>query len=92
MPPARAGMDQRWIRTELGGKFDPTNWARKQREGWKARPADSVPKDFPVPRIDQGKLAGCIGIEGMILCERPLAMSSVARSTSTSRRRCAPRR
>lgn len=75
MPPARPGMDQRWIRTELAGKFDATNWARKQREGWKPRRAETVSEDFPVPRIDDGKFSGLIGIEGNILCERPLAIS-----------------
>lgn len=75
MPPAQKGMDQRWIRTVINGKDDATNWARKQREGWRARKADTVPENFPVPRIDHGKFSGFIGIEGMILCERPLAIS-----------------
>ena len=75
MPPARPGMDQRWIRVAMNGRDDATNWARKQREGWKAREAATVAKSFPVPRIDQGKFSGFIGIEGMILCERPLRIS-----------------
>lgn len=75
MPPARPGMDQRWIRTESGGKADPVNWSRKQREGWRPRPADTVAEDFPVPRIEHGRFAGSIGVEGMILCERSMALS-----------------
>ena len=75
MPPARPGMDQRWIRTELAGKPDATNFAPKQREGWKLRKADTVSDDFPVPKIDHGKFAGYIGIEGNVLCERPMALS-----------------
>ena len=75
MPPARSGMDQRWIRVSIGGRDDATNWARKQREGWRPRAASSVPEDFPVPKIDQGKFAGFIGIEGNVLCERPMAIS-----------------
>lgn len=74
MPPARPGQDQRWIRIEINGKPDQSNWARKQREGWKPRAADTV-GDFPVPKIEQGKHAGYIGIEGMILCERPMSIS-----------------
>lgn len=73
MPPARSGMEQRWIRVSVYGREDQSNWARKQREGWSPRKADTV-GNFPVPKIDQGKHVGLIGIEGMILCERPKAM------------------
>lgn len=75
MPPAQPGMDQRWIRVAMNGKDDATNWARKQREGWSPRKAETVPKDFAVPKIDQGKFSGYIGIEGMILCERKMSIS-----------------
>mgnify|MGYP001561004726 CR=1 FL=1 len=75
MPPARPGMDQRWIRVSMNGRDDATNWARKQREGWHPRDAATVSKNFPVPRIEQGKFAGFIGIEGSVLCERPLRIS-----------------
>ena len=75
MPNARPGMDQRWIRAAMKGQDDATNWARKLREGWKPRKADTVPEDFPVPRIEHGKHSGYIGIEGMILCERPMEIS-----------------
>src|SRR3990172_5639555 len=57
MPPAQAGMDQRWIRSAMMGQADNTNWARKIREGWKPRPAETVSDDFPVPRIDDGRFA-----------------------------------
>ena len=75
MPPARPGMDQRWIRFAIRGQDDSTNWARKMREGWKPRKADTVPEDFPVPRLDHGRMAGLIGIEGSVLCERPMGIS-----------------
>lgn len=67
--PKRRGMVQRWIRVGLQGKADPINWARKQREGWRPRKADTVPENVPVPTISGGKFDGCIGVEGMILCE-----------------------
>jgi hypothetical protein len=68
-PPPRKGMVQRWIRVGSLGKDDATNASRKFREGWVPRKANSVPPDFPLPHIDNGKFAGCIGIEGMVLCE-----------------------
>ena len=75
MPPAKPGMDQRWIRFASMGKEDSTNYARKSREGWKPRPAESVSADFDVPRMDTGRFAGGIVVEGMVLCERPMAIS-----------------
>ena len=65
----RAGMVQRWIRVAVRGEADPVNTARKFREGWQPRAVSTVPKNIPVPRVDSGKYAGCVGVEGMILCE-----------------------
>jgi len=73
-PPARKGFAQRWIRVGMAGKDDPTNTARKFREGWKPRPASSIPASYHSPTIGHGKWAGCIGVEGMLLCEMPEAM------------------
>lgn len=70
-PPARPGFVQRWIRVGMNGKDDPTNTARKFREGWKPRPASSAPASYHSPTIQHGKWAGCIGVEGMLLCEMP---------------------
>jgi hypothetical protein len=70
-PPALPGMVQRWIRVGSMGKADPVNTARKIREGWRPRPADTVPDDFPVPRLETGKFTGAIGVEGMVLMQMP---------------------
>lgn len=70
-PKERNGFAQRWIRVGSNGKDDPTNTSRKFREGWRPRPASSVPASYHAPTISQGKWAGCIGVEGMILCEMP---------------------
>lgn len=75
MPPARPGMDQRWIAFAINGHETPTNYMRKLREGWKPRSSDSIPQDFPVPTVDHGKWAGCIVVEGSVLCERPISIS-----------------
>lgn len=70
-PPPRPGFVQRWIRVGMLGQDDPTNTARKFREGWKPRPATSIPASYHTPTIQHGKWAGCIGVEGMLLCEMP---------------------
>ena len=74
-PAARPGFVQRWIRVGSMGQDDPTNTARKLREGWKPRPAASVPPDYHAPTLSHGKWAGCIGVEGMLLCEMPQSMA-----------------
>ncbi len=78
-PPARPGFTQRWIRVGSMGRDDPTNTARKFREGWKPRPAESVPAGFHMPTISHGNWAGCIGVEGMLLCEMPDKMAQKRR-------------
>jgi len=40
------------------------------REGWEARKAETV-KSKLFPTINHGQWAGCVGIEGMLLCEMP---------------------
>ncbi len=69
--PARPGMVQRWIRVSSRGENDTTNVSRKFREGWVPRKAETLPKGFMAPTIERGSFVGCIGVEGMILCEMP---------------------
>lgn len=73
-PAPRTGFVQRWIRVGTGNSDDPTNTARKFREGWKPRPASSIPSSYHAPTIQHGKWVGCIGVEGMLLCEMPETM------------------
>jgi hypothetical protein len=73
-PPPRPGFVQRWIRVGMNGKDDPTNTSRKFREGWKPRPASSIPASYHAPTIQHGNWSGCIGVEGMLLCEMPEKM------------------
>lgn len=73
-PEARPGFVQRWIRVGIMGEDDPTNTSRKLREGWKPRPVSSIPVSFHAPTISHGKWSGCIGVEGMLLCEMPKTM------------------
>lgn len=75
-PPARPGFKQRWIRVAIHGTDDPANTTRKFREGWKPRPANTIPATFPLPTISNGAWAGCVGIEGSILCEMPIELAN----------------
>ena len=70
-PDPREGVEFRWIATAVMGQPMTPNVSSKFREGWTPRPADTIPKDFPVPTIAQGQWEGHVGIEGMILCEMP---------------------
>ena len=69
-PDARPGFIQRWVATTIQGKDTPDNVYKRMREGWEPRKASTV-KDQKFPTINHGQWAGCIGIEGMLLCEMP---------------------
>ena len=69
-PETRPGYIQRWVATTIQGKATPDNVYKSMREGWEPRKASTV-KDQKFPTINHGQWAGCIGIEGMLLCEMP---------------------
>ena len=70
-PEARPGFVQRWVATSIQGKDTPDNVYKRMREGWEARKAETV-KSKLFPTINHGQWAGCVGIEGMLLCEMPV--------------------
>ena len=69
-PEARPGYVQRWVATTIQGKETPDNVYKRMREGWEPRKSDTV-KEQHFPTINHGQWVGCIGIEGMLLCEMP---------------------
>jgi hypothetical protein len=71
-PDPRPGFAQRWVRTQADGQPDPRNVAKRLNQGWLPRKADTVPKGIACPTLQHGEFAGVVGIEGMILMERPL--------------------
>jgi len=73
-PPARPGYKQRWVATSILGQDNPTNWAKRMREGWQPRDPKTVTGGKSYATIEHGKFAGFIGIEGMVLCEMPEEM------------------
>lgn len=84
-PPARKGFVQRWVRVGMLGVDDPTNVARKMREGWKPRPPDTIPADFQLPTISHGEWSGCIGVEGSVLMEMPESLAKKRRDATDAR-------
>ena len=69
-PKARPGYVQRWVATTILGKETPDNVYKRMREGLEPRKSDTV-KEQHFPTINHGQWVGCIGIEGMLLCEMP---------------------
>jgi hypothetical protein len=95
-PPPRPGMEQRWIRFQLGDKNDPRNWSRKTRERWSPRRLETVTEDFTPPTLTHGQLGDVIGVGDLILCERPreigLARKRYFREKTTRQMAAAERR
>jgi hypothetical protein len=71
--PAREGYVQRWVRTSIHGNEDQSNVFKKVNKGWKPRERSTVPKGQYVMHVDFEGL-DVIGIRGMILMERPIAL------------------
>jgi len=71
--PPQPGYVQRWVRTSTRGEEDQSNVFKKMNKGWKPRQRSTVPKGQFVPHIDFEGL-DVIGIRGMILMERPMAL------------------
>lgn len=69
-PPPRPGMEQRWIRFQLGANADPQNISRKLRDGWAPRKLETVTEDFNPPTIEHGSLGSVISVGDLLLCER----------------------
>lgn len=78
-PPPREGMEQRWVRFQLGGKNDPRNWTRRSRGRWVPRSLESVDAQFAPPTISHGQLGEIIGVGDLILCERPASIGQARR-------------
>lgn len=72
-PPPRPGMTQRWIRVGTADRQDANHQAKQFRNGWRPRRADTVPEGYFPPTLQHGSYSGCIGVEGLILCEMPVA-------------------
>jgi hypothetical protein len=78
-PAPRPGMVQRWVRmTHRDGK-DSINWSGKFREGWRPRPAESVPDEWKHLSGMQDS-SSLITVGGSVLCEMPEKVLAQKRS------------
>lgn len=69
-PPARPGMEQRWVRVLVGDKNDVKNWAKQKKQHWTPRTLDTVPEDFNPPTQQVAGIGDVIMVGDLILCER----------------------
>ncbi|MBX3504417.1 MAG: hypothetical protein KF895_02985 [Parvibaculum sp.] len=74
-PDPLPGMTQRWIRTSLLNADDPRNIAKKTGEGWRPRPADTVPGSYTGTRANDPRFGGVIQVAGMVLCHMPIRLA-----------------
>ena len=70
-PDPRPGFVQRWVAVTIGGEHHALNVNRRMAEKWRPRDPSTVPGGFQAPTISHGNFVGCIGVEGMVLMERP---------------------
>lgn len=75
-PAPRAGFVQRWMRTKLGADDDARNIMRRMNRGWRPRSAETIPAGEFAPVMQIPSFGSVIGVEGMVLVERPAEMQS----------------
>lgn len=75
-PAARPGFVQRWMRTKLGSEDDARNIMRRMNRGWRPRSADTIPAGEFAPTMKIPSFGQVIGVEGMVLVERPAEMQA----------------
>jgi hypothetical protein len=73
---ARDGFTQRWIRTKLNGEDDPRRIASAFNQHWRRRDPSTIPAGEMAPSIHVEGVGECIGLSGMVLMERPEAISA----------------
>ena len=72
--PARPGYSQYWVRAKYAGVPDVRNLLKRQRQGWKPRPPETVPEIFRQLVVNEESLGGVISTHDLILMERPIAI------------------
>ena len=72
-PDPRPGFVQRWVSVSIAGRENTMNLQKRLGEKWRPRDPATVPDNFAAPTIAHNApaFAGCIGVEGMVLMERP---------------------
>lgn len=87
-PPPREGKTQRWVRHSIHGAGDPKNLNRMWREGWRPRPADTLPEDWQVFANFANQNEGQVVVDDLLLMEidsRVLEKRKIATEQATRR-------
>ena len=71
-PPPPEGYEYRWIRESMLGQEDKANVSRRMREGWELVRGTDLPSDFTLPTADEGRNAGYVYNEGLLLAKIPV--------------------
>lgn len=61
----------RWVRREMLGELDVTNWQVRRREGWEPIPLGDVPEVADLVDADG---SGLISIGGLVACRAPVSL------------------
>lgn len=73
-PPARDGMEQRWVRVRLQGADDVSNLMKRQQQGWTPRQVETLPKSHSFLTTRFGDLGSVVGNQDSVLMERPVTL------------------
>ena len=71
-PPPPEGYEYRWIRESMLGQEDKANVSRRIREGWELVRGTDLPSEFSYPTADEGRHAGLVYSEGLLLAKIPI--------------------
>ena len=70
-PEPPEGYEYRWIRESMLGQEDKANVSRRIREGWELVRGTDLPSEFSYPTADEGRHAGLVYSEGLLLAKIP---------------------
>lgn len=84
-PPPLEGFEQRWVRVRMGGQDDVQNYLKRMKQGWKPRPANTLPLAYAnlKARLDKekwGDQGDIIGNQDCVLMHRPVRIGDRIRA------------
>lgn len=71
-PEPPEGWHHRWVRAEMRGMTDDKNIMGRLRSGYEFVRADSYPDRMDLPKYEDGKYKGVIGVGGLVLMRCPI--------------------
>lgn len=71
-PEPPEGYEYRWIRESMLGQEDRSNVSKRLREGWELVRGTDLPQEFVLPTLDDGRHAGIVYNDGLLLAKIPV--------------------